>query len=72
MATTTHDHIELTSQIVAAYVSRNVIQPSDLPALISTIHQSLKTLSLPQEAAEDPIDVDLGLLPESEPERPSS
>ena len=56
MATTTHDHIELTSQIVAAYVSRNVIQPSDLPALISTIHQSLKTLSLPQEAAEAPAD----------------
>ena len=57
MATATErDLIELTSQIVAAYVSRNVIQPSDLPALISTIHQSLKTLGLPQEAAEAPAD----------------
>ena len=56
MATVTHDLIELTGQIVAAYVSRNVIQPSDLPALISTIHQSLKMLGLSQEVAEAPAD----------------
>ena len=44
--------IELASDIVAAYVSRNVIQPSDLPNLIGTVHQALKSLGQPQEQPE--------------------
>jgi len=49
--------IELTSQIVSAYVSRNVIQPADLPALIGTVHQSLTSLGRPQEQAEPAVDL---------------
>ncbi len=48
--------IGLTSKIVSAYVSRNVVQASDLPALINTIHQSLKTLGQPAAPAEPAVD----------------
>ncbi len=51
------DLIALTGQIVAAYVSRNVIPVSDLPTLISTIHQSLTNLGKPQEQAEPAADL---------------
>ncbi len=44
--------IELTSQIVAAYVSRNVVQAAELPGLITTVQQALASLGQPQEAAE--------------------
>ncbi len=43
---------ELTAQIVAAYVARNVIQVADLPTLINTVRQSLAGLGKPQEQAE--------------------
>jgi len=49
--------IELTGQLVAAYVSRNVVPVSDLPTLISTIHQSLTNLGKPQEQAETAVDL---------------
>ena len=49
--------IALTSQLVAAYVSRNVIQVADLPTLISSIHQSLTNLGKPQEQAEPVADL---------------
>ncbi len=39
--------IELTSQIVGAYVARNVVQATDLPALIASVYQSLSTLDQP-------------------------
>jgi predicted transcriptional regulator len=48
--------IKLTGQIVAAYVSRNVIQTPDLPTLIATVHQSLISLGKPQEQAEATVD----------------
>ena len=51
------DLIALTGQIVAAYVSRNVIPVSDLPTLISTVHQSLINLGKPQEQAEPAADL---------------
>jgi predicted transcriptional regulator len=38
------DLIELSTDIVAAYVSNNRIEPKDLPALIQTIHQTLGSL----------------------------
>jgi len=41
--------IALTSQIVSAYVSKNTIQPADVPNLISTAYQSLKTVGQPHE-----------------------
>ena len=49
--------IELTGQLVAAYVSRNVVPVSDLPTLISTVHQSLTNLGKPQEQAEPAADL---------------
>ena len=51
--------IELTADIVSAYVSNNSIQSSDLPALISEIHAALhQTLGGPAE-------------PEPEPQKPA-
>ncbi len=48
------DQIELTVDIVSAYVSNNHIQAVDLPALIGTIHAALGDLSKPVEQAEAP------------------
>jgi predicted transcriptional regulator len=33
--------VELTVEIVAAYVSKNVVSPADLPSLISSVHTAL-------------------------------
>ena len=47
--------IELTADIVSAYVSNNSIQSSDLPALISEIHAALhQTLGGPAEPVPEP------------------
>ena len=47
--------IELTADIVSAYVSNNSIQSSDLPALISEIHAALhQTLGGPAEPEPEP------------------
>ncbi|CAK0739898.1 MucR family transcriptional regulator [Azospirillaceae bacterium] len=56
-AGTQGEFIELTAQIVAAYVSRNVIQVADLPNLITTVRQSLANLGQPQEQADPPVDL---------------
>ena len=48
---------ELAAQIVAAYVAKNSIQVADLPALISSVYQSLTTLGQPQAPAEAPADL---------------
>lgn len=51
--------IELTAEVVSAYVSNNTIQSSDLPALISDVHAALhQTLGGPAE-------------PEPEPQKPA-
>ena len=34
-------HVELVATIVAAYVTKNALQPSDLPALIADVHAAL-------------------------------
>ena len=47
----------LTGQIVSAYVSKNVISASDLPSLISNVHQSLATLGQTQALAEAPAEL---------------
>ena len=48
---------ELAAQIVAAYVAKNSIQVADLPALISSVYQSLTTLGQTQAPAEAPADL---------------
>ena len=52
ITTTGHDTVELTADLVSAYVSNNSISPSDLPGLISSIHASLTALSAPAPAPE--------------------
>ena len=37
--------IELTTEIVSAYVANNALQNSDLPALIQQVHNALQTLA---------------------------
>lgn len=39
---TSRDLIELTTDIVASYVTRNRLAPGELPGLVSSIHQALK------------------------------
>ncbi len=47
--------IELTADIVSAYVSNNSIQSSDLPALISEVHAAMhQTLGGPAEPEPEP------------------
>ena len=58
MSTTTQaDLINLTAQIVAAYVAKNVVQVADLPTLISTVYQSLTSASKPSEPEQAPADL---------------
>ncbi len=47
----------LTSQIVAAYVRQNNVPTSDLPALISSIFQSLAKLGQPVNQTEPPAEL---------------
>jgi len=49
--TTGHEQelIELSSEIVAAYVSHNSLSPSDLPKLITEVHTALRSLSSNEE-----------------------
>ena len=47
---TTDDAIlNLTAQIVAAHVSNNMVQGSELPVLITEVHRALLSLGRPQE-----------------------
>ena len=43
--------VELTADIVAAYVSNHVIQTGDLPGLIHEVHAALSNTAKPQLAA---------------------
>jgi predicted transcriptional regulator len=43
------DHIELVSDIVSAYVSKNNVPPGELPVLIRSVYQSLGSLGRPSE-----------------------
>ena len=38
------DHIRLTAEIVAAYVSKNSVRPTDMPELLRSVHASLAGL----------------------------
>ena len=45
--------IDLTAEIVAAYVSNNPVQSLELPGVIRSVHESLVTLSSPVEEPEE-------------------
>ena len=47
--------VEITTEILAAYIARNAVPPSDMPALISTVHASLAVLGSAPEAAPEPV-----------------
>ena len=53
----TREKIELTADIVAAYVSRNSVQAGDLPGLISTVHGALASAGNPPDPVEPPADL---------------
>jgi predicted transcriptional regulator len=44
--------IEMTAEIVAAYVENNTISTSDLPALIQSVHRALTSVAAGAEAVE--------------------
>lgn len=44
MAASDSDLIELSTDIVSAYVSHNSVSPNDLPRLIADVHNALKAL----------------------------
>jgi predicted transcriptional regulator len=46
--------VEMTSEMVAAYVAQNHVQPSEMPALIASVHAALSSLNRPQEVAPEP------------------
>lgn len=43
---------ELTTDILAAYVTKNAVRPAELPALIASIHGTLAGMADPATAAE--------------------
>lgn len=50
--TATLSFIELTADIVSAYVAKNPVPVSELPALIDSVHQSIIGLGSPRTAPE--------------------
>lgn len=51
--TTTNGVVELTAEVVSAYVSNNPVPAAELPALIAQVHQSLSGLATGQVAAQE-------------------
>ena len=45
--------VALTADVVAAYVSNNVVQTSDLPLLIAEVHSALGSTTLNEESRPD-------------------
>ena len=44
---------EVTSEVVAAYVAKNHVQPGELPALIASVHAALAGLDQPEAPVEE-------------------
>jgi len=44
-AEATDDFISMTADIVSAYVAKNHIQPAELPTLLASVHQALRTVA---------------------------
>lgn len=51
------EYVELTAEVVSAYVTHNPVQKSDLPELIAVVHSTLAGLGQPRPAiaAEKPV-----------------
>lgn len=49
------DLVELTSEVVAAYVTRNHVQPNELPGLIASVHTALGNMGKPTAPTEEPV-----------------
>lgn len=49
--------ISLTSKVVEAYLARNTVPVTEVPNLINTVHQSLKSIGKPSEAVEASVDL---------------
>jgi predicted transcriptional regulator len=47
----TVDYVDMTADIVSAYVSKNSVRPADLGELIATVHQALSGLGEPAKPA---------------------
>ena len=60
--TPTTDFVDLTGDLVAAYVANNPVRPSDLPELIRTVHAALNGL----------VNGTAAVPPEAEIEKPSA
>ncbi len=56
VSTPTTNYIELAADIVSAFVSNNSVPPTDLPALIGSVHAALQNVANPaqSQAAEKP------------------
>ena len=50
------DYVDLTADVVSAYVTNNSVRPADLGELIASVHQTLKGLSGPAKPAVDRIE----------------
>jgi len=51
-AATIPNYVELTSDVVSAYVSKNSVSRTDLPGLIGTVHAALLGTSAPAQSNE--------------------
>ena len=51
----TNDLIELTSKIVAAYVSNNPVQSADLAGIIKSVHEAMMGLRATEPTAKAPV-----------------
>jgi predicted transcriptional regulator len=62
----TKNHVELTGDIVSAYVAANNIQRSELPGLIAEVHMALTTLGKPpaEPKAEPPVPIKQTIKPD--------
>ena len=62
----TKNHVELTGDIVSAYVSANNIQRSELPGLIADVHSALTNLGKPpaEPKAEPPVPIKQTIKPD--------
>ncbi|HWJ87660.1 MAG TPA: MucR family transcriptional regulator [Pelagibacterium sp.] len=63
------DLVEYSTEIVAAYVSHNAISPTDLPRLISDVHDALKALGsqeaiIPEEEKKPAVPVRKSVTPD--------
>ncbi|WP_046864772.1 MucR family transcriptional regulator [Microvirga massiliensis] len=53
-ATSSRNVIELTAEIVSAFVSNNSVSAADLPALIGSLHATLQQIGNPAQKPDEP------------------